>query len=499
MAMTNAPDFPNARASAPRWRFLLFVGALAGTAAGASCAADDPSPAIAGAVDDAGAIPNGDASSADASGALDAPPSASDGPVASDSGADAEVNADADGSSCVVDAGGSPFLDDAIAIAVGTSVGCAIRQNHELVCWGNNTAGQLGIAPGTLQGSARPIALALPQDAGSAYVADVAIGTGFTCLIDSNSTVWCIGSNAVGELGRGLVGDASAVLAPVVDGAGGVLKAQSIALGRHHACAIRLAGDLVCWGANTNGELLADGSAPAPQPIVVPIGLSGAPLRVASEARALHTCAWTPIAAACWGANDHGALALPISDPGTNPAIGSALAAGGAAAPASLLAVGGDHTCALDANGALYCWGSDQSGAAGPSASGPIVTPQRIDFDGGPLEKLALGSEHTCFATQGSVYCFGSNNRGQLGSGPPDGSVLPLTSPQRVVSLDGGGTLDGVLAIAAGSSTCVITRGACGESLPGSVSCWGFAADGELGNDAGESLVHPWPVRVLAP
>lgn len=476
----------------------LFAAGLSLAFADAACS-DDESAAPTGTADAGDGASSTDAGEADGTISTDA--SGGDTSTTDANTTDAEPDSGVDAAPCVVDAGGSAFLEDAIEIAVGAGVGCAIRQDHSLVCWGTNVTGQLGVPSGTLTDSAQPKVLTLPADAGSASVAHVVIGNGFTCVLDSTGTVWCLGTNGQGELGRGAIGGVGTEnLQPVTDGQGGVLKATAITAGRHHACAIRTAGDLVCWGTNGSGELNVDGSAPVPQPVPVGVTVSGSNLRVNSEAHAHHTCALTATSSSCWGANDLGAVALPVSARAVNPDVGAALSDGGATPPASDIAVGGDHSCALDMNGALYCWGYGAFGAIGGGDAGPHPTPQVVPFDGGTIRELVAGSEQTCFSTTaGNAYCMGYNGFGELGNGVYDSGATPIRTPQRVVGYDGGGALDGVLSIAAGGVACVITQGACGAALPGPVSCWGFNLSGDLGNDAGASLIHPVPIRVLAP
>jgi alpha-tubulin suppressor-like RCC1 family protein len=81
------------------------------------------------------------------------------------------------------------------------------------------------------------------------------------------------------------------------------------------------------------------------------------------------------------------------------------------------VAAGYHHTCALQSNGALWCWGENFTCQLGV---GPLTGPNhpvRVEAPGALVE-LAGGGNHTCArTTSGSVRCWGFNTYGQLGNG----------------------------------------------------------------------------------
>ena len=81
----------------------------------------------------------------------------------------------------------------------------------------------------------------------------------------------------------------------------------------------------------------------------------------------------------------------------------------------------------------VNCWGFNNLGQAGDfTGKDPVTTPSGV----GGLAKvvqLTLGSSHSCALNEdGDVYCWGANNRGQLALPSPDGSVDNASHPDPV-------------------------------------------------------------------
>ena len=113
-----------------------------------------------------------------------------------------------------------------------------------VLCWGSNASGQLGSA---VAGDAvYPTRVTL----GVAVIALTA-GDDHTCGLTASGDVWCWGSNANGQLGRGTSGGTSSTPALVSGG----LKFVSISAGGAHTCGVTPDGAIYCWGVNSSGQL----------------------------------------------------------------------------------------------------------------------------------------------------------------------------------------------------------------------------------------------------
>jgi alpha-tubulin suppressor-like RCC1 family protein/tRNA A-37 threonylcarbamoyl transferase component Bud32 len=140
-----------------------------------------------------------------------------------------------------------------------------------------------------------------------------------------------------------------------------------------------------------------------------------------------------------------------------------------------IVAAGGRHSCALDANGTASCWGANDQGQLGDGTrtdhTEPAVVAGDISFT-----QVSAGASHSCGVSRdGDVYCWGNNERGQLG----DATTLERDTPIRV------GASGPFKAVRAGfSHSCALAR-------TGEISCWGSNAYGQLGSGAGLTSARP--------
>ncbi|MDG1549831.1 MAG: hypothetical protein P8Q94_07270, partial [Candidatus Poseidoniaceae archaeon] len=137
----------------------------------------------------------------------------------------------------------------AIAISAGYDHTCAILDNGEVSCWGMNNYGQLG--DGTTIN--RNIPTQIQVSLGSKAVA-ISAGVRHTCAILDNGEVYCWGDNQYGQLGDGNEGFDSASPIPTLT-LGTNRDAIAISAGRDHTCVILDNGDVSCWGNSGFGAL----------------------------------------------------------------------------------------------------------------------------------------------------------------------------------------------------------------------------------------------------
>ena len=145
--------------------------------------------------------------------------------------------------------------------------------------------------------------------------------------------------------------------------------------------------------------------------------------------------------------------------------------------PTAQIVAGGRQTCALSTAGAVRCWGSGEFGVLGYGNTDNIGDDERPATAGdvplgAPATQLAAGYFHTCaLLDTGNVRCWGRNDRGQLGYGNTD-NIGDDETPDTVADVALGGR---AIALTAGvSHTCALLD-------TGAIRCWGDGMFGQLG------------------
>jgi len=134
----------------------------------------------------------------------------------------------------------------------------------------------------------------------------------------------------------------------------------------------------------------------------------------------------------------------------------------------------GRHMCAIKSDGTLWCWGWNQDGQLGTNSTMNALTPVQVGADTTWVAG-SVGHNSTCaIKSNGTLWCWGDNSYGQLGNGSTDASLVPVQS-----SLTGVATVS----VAAGH--------ACALKTDNTIWCWGKGTAGELGDGNGASSSSP--------
>ena len=151
------------------------------------------------------------------------------------------------------------------------------------------------------------------------------------------------------------------------------------------------------------------------------------------------------------------------------------------AAYASKSASGYAQTCGI-INAEAWCWGSNNTtGKLGNGTTDDALVPTRVLRETGLLSgktdtDIAVGNYFACVVADSKVYCWGSNQYGQLARGTTNTTANPV--PARVTEQSGILLGKTVTQVVAGG------RHACALTTEGRVYCWGRNDFGQLGNNS---------------
>jgi Regulator of chromosome condensation (RCC1) repeat len=296
--------------------------------------------------------------------------------------------------------------------------------------------------------------------------ASVSVGAAGACGVTVDGAAWCW-SDAPDDFG---LGNGTTTSSPYPAAVSALTSGEgSVSVGNEFACALATSGAVECWG---------PGSTPAPL-----TGLPDDVTAISSGAQA--ACALSASQGLlCWGDNSFGELG-----DGTTSSSAVPVAVGGLTGSTAAVSMGGAVACALSTTGVVHCWGDDSSGELGTSAPAAAFSASPVAVAGlpAPITAVAAGGAFACaLGSGGAVYCWGANDRAELGNASGTSSAIPVQV--------GGLPLD-VRSIAAGQNF------ACALTSSGAVWCWGDDFSGELGDDAAASLsftsVSAVPVPVI--
>ena len=274
------------------------------------------------------------------------------------------------------------------------------QYGSQVICWGNNQFGQLGIP--SFAGAQSTIKLKNAV-AGILDATDVSTGSFHTCIVRNNDTVECWGLNSSGQLGNASIIDSDT---PVV--ASGLTSITKVVSGFNHNCALSSTGSVWCWGANSHGQL-GDGTN-IDKNIPTATGITTA-INIAVGEN--HSCAvLSDNTVQCWGSNNYGQLGSGII--GTDNYSPTALSV--SIGSVQTISLGGVSSCAINDNEEVYCWGNNtylQGGHGGATTEIPTLSVNSLPA----VSNLASSYNGVCAVAFGQMGCWGYVGILGIGSG----------------------------------------------------------------------------------
>lgn len=247
--------------------------------------------------------------------------------------------------------------------------------------------------------------------------------------------------------------------------------ARAIGIGWNHSLAIATDGALLTWGANGFGEL-GQGDR-SHRNLASMVNAPDTRWRVVA-AGSRHSCGIQDDGSLwCWGVNVHGQLGVGDTTERLSPTRV------GTESDWIEVQCGGLHTCGIRADGSLWCWGANPAGQLGLGMrTGDQWTPQRVGTLTG-WRRLAAKARFNCaLRPDDSLWCWGDNSDGQLGTG----DTMDRLAPTQVLP---------------GQRWTWVRQGplhTCAINTEGALYCWGANGSGQLGN--GTTTGSRVPVQV---
>jgi len=224
--------------------------------------------------------------------------------------------------------------------------------------------------------------------------------------------------------------------------------AVAIATGDGHSCAIRVGGQVVCWGYANQWGQVGDGTY---ESRLTPVPVNGLTDAVQLVSGGGDTCALRASGiVACWGlaAGGSGASPTPQAVTGTGTVVA--------------ISAGGNFRCVIRDGGQTACWGSNDAGQMGDgTTSGAPAVPQVVPG----VDAVAIGSGggRTCVIRRGGqVACWGGWWRSD--------QMQPTAAPFNVANVPDATYID------------VSALTACAVRAGGQGVCWGHNNVGQLGD-----------------
>jgi alpha-tubulin suppressor-like RCC1 family protein len=348
----------------------------------------------------------------------------------------------------VLGAGGSGVLTGVASLVSGYDHNCALKTDGTVWCWGNNNAGQMGTnntniarypiqtlgagGTGVLTGVSKLFSSSMSSS---------------TCALKTDNTIWCWGYNNAGQIGvkNTSVNQKYPMQVLGAGGTGVLTGVTGAVVAGNHVCAIKNDNTVWCWGANTYGELGVGSTSNYTENISQVLGAGGTGTLTGVNGMtggAYNSCVLkTDNSVWCWGENAYGQLGIGNTVDKTYPTQVLDVGGTGTLTGVNSVSSGSYHTCALKADSTVWCWGANNIYQLGNlNGSTNQLSPVQVIGAGGTgtltnVVSLASGATHNCtYKADGSVWCWGDNNHGQVGN-----NTLYTSVPNKVTQVLGVG------------------------------------------------------------
>jgi alpha-tubulin suppressor-like RCC1 family protein len=291
-------------------------------------------------------------------------------------------------------------------LAIGQDHVLAIQKDGSLWSWGKNDKGQLGDANTTDRFTPKQLS------PGPTWIS-VAAGDKFSFGLRSDGSLWAWGDRSLGQLGDGTVSNTPVLVAKRIGG----LDWVAVKAGDQHVVALKKDGTIWTWGYGGYGQLGNCDTQNSASPVQE---CSYDNRWVAIGAGTVHSTGikedgsiWS------WGWNDWGTLGTGDTIARISPSPESQ-----GATDWTLVDGGFDYTAALKNDGSLWTAGRNYYGQLGATSSTASSSSFKQFVTGKRWVSVTAGHYHgMALKSDGTLWTWGSNALGQLGTGVATGQT----------------------------------------------------------------------------
>ena len=320
------------------------------------------------------------------------------------------------------------------SVSAGCGFALAVTSSGQVLSWGSNRDGRLGLGPGGPRSSLVPVpALIPPGD----VVTAVAAGCHHALALTADGQVLAWGKNLLGSVGTGRATDAP-VLTPTRVRLPHGTHVIAIAAGYDTSVAVTATGAVWTWGTGQFGQL-GNGTqggpgtiSAAPVRVPLPAGVKGRAVATGTGDDYLLTTTGQVWA---WGGNGLRELGAGLKTGIATRPVQVLLPAGTRVAS---LAAGCDFVLARTTAGSVFGWGDNHSRELSGVRATIVNRPRPLGLPAG-IQVTALGascSSSLALLADGRILAWGQNGNGELGTGG-HANINPDPAP---VALPGGFT-----------------------------------------------------------
>jgi len=296
------------------------------------------------------------------------------------------------------------------SLSAGAHYTVAIKSDRTLWAWGTNYWKQLGNERGTDK------LVPTQEETQSSDWESVSAGTFHTVATKTDGTLWTWGQNTYGQFGNNSTIYRSFV--PTQE-AGKSIDWNHFDAGGGHTAAIKKDGTLWMWGVNRFGQL----------------GNGTTTIRLLPSQEVDEATTWVYISGSYgstvaiksdgtlwgWGANWYGQLGNGTTISRVTPTQEVSQST-----TWSSVSTYSEHTVAIKMDGTLWAWGENGFGQLGDNTTTDRLVPTQEASGSTAWSSVSCGYRHTAaIKTDGTLWAWGSNWKGMLGDGTTDRKYVP--------------------------------------------------------------------------